>query len=69
MMKVRFIRDFDFSPEALGGRVTIAYKAGMVQSVTRECAGKAIPAGKAVAIKATRKRTFKRKRVGHGQTT
>lgn len=37
-MWFRFDRDFDFSPVERGGRVTIAYKAGMVQNVTRECA-------------------------------
>jgi hypothetical protein len=37
-MWFRFTRNFDFSPAARGGRVTIAYKAGMVQNVTRECA-------------------------------
>jgi hypothetical protein len=37
-MWFRFNRNFDFSPAAKAGRVTIAYKAGMVQNVTRECA-------------------------------
>lgn len=37
-MWFRFDRNFDFSPAALNGRVTIAYKAGMVMNVTRECA-------------------------------
>ena len=40
-MWVRFARDFDFSPAAHGGRVTIAYKAGTVANVTRECERKA----------------------------
>jgi hypothetical protein len=44
-MWVRFTTDYDFSPDAKGGRVTIAYKAGMVQNVTRECAEKAEAAG------------------------
>jgi hypothetical protein len=46
-MWVRFTDDFDFSPAERNGRVTIAYKAGMLQNVTRECAGQAIPQGKA----------------------
>lgn len=46
-MWVRFTSNYDFSPEARGGRVTIAYKAGMVMNVTRECADKALAAGKA----------------------
>ena len=44
-MWFRFDRDFDFSPTAKGGRVTVAYKAGMVQNVTRECAEAAEKAG------------------------
>lgn len=46
-MWVRFTQPYDFSPEAKGGRVTIVYKGG-VHNVTRECADKAIAAGKAV---------------------
>lgn len=42
-----FTADFDFSPVAHGGRVTIAFKAGMRMLVTRECAEAAIAAGKA----------------------
>lgn len=37
-MWFRFDQDFDFSPVERGGRVTIAYKAGMVMNVTRACA-------------------------------
>jgi hypothetical protein len=37
-MWVRFTGDFDFSPAALGGRSTTAYRAGMELNVTRECA-------------------------------
>lgn len=37
MPRVRFLADFDFSPAARGGRVTIAYRAGVVANVTREC--------------------------------
>jgi hypothetical protein len=44
-MWFRFDRDFDFSPAAKAGRVTIAYKAGMVQNVTRECVEAAKCAG------------------------
>ncbi|WP_144223612.1 hypothetical protein [Mesorhizobium amorphae] len=47
-MWVRFTEDFDHSPAALGGRVTTAYKAGMVENVTRECGGAAIAANRAV---------------------
>ncbi|RAZ75834.1 hypothetical protein [Mesorhizobium atlanticum] len=54
-MWVRFIADFDFSPAAHGCRSTTAYKAGMVLNVTRECADKAIDAGKAVAGRKPRK--------------
>lgn len=46
-MWVRFNQRFDFSPAAKDGRVTIVYKGG-VHNVTRECADKAIAAGKAV---------------------
>jgi hypothetical protein len=44
-MWLRFDKDFNFSPDAKAGRVSIAYKAGMVQNVTRECAEKAKAAG------------------------
>lgn len=44
-MWFRFTSDFDFSPAERGGRVTVAYKAGMVQNVTRECADAAEKAG------------------------
>lgn len=47
-MWVRFTEDFDFSPPALGGRVTTAFKAGMVENVTRECATAAFAASRAV---------------------
>ena len=46
-MWVRFTSDFPFSPAARGGRVTVAYKSGMVMNGTRECADKAIAAEKA----------------------
>lgn len=47
-MWVRFMADFDFSPAARRGMVTLAYKQGTVANVTRECASLAIAAGKAV---------------------
>lgn len=54
-MWVRFTADHDFSPAARGGRVTIAYRAGQVLNVTRECATAAIRAGKAVTCQAPQK--------------
>lgn len=53
-MKVTFTADFDFNPEALGGRVTVAYRQGETHTVTRECADKAIAAGKATVVKRKR---------------
>lgn len=49
-MWFRFDKDFDFSPVERGGRVTIAYKEGMIANVTRACAeaAKKIGAGKPV---------------------
>lgn len=44
---IKFSEDFDFSPAASKGLATIAYKAGMRRNVTRECAEKALAAGKA----------------------
>jgi hypothetical protein len=44
-MWFRFDKPFDFSPAERGGRVTVAYKAGMVKNVTRECAEAAKAAG------------------------
>lgn len=44
---IRFTADYDFSPVALKGHVTIAYKAGMVKNVTTECATLAVGADKA----------------------
>jgi hypothetical protein len=57
MTWVRFTANFDFSPAALGGLVTLAYTAGTVDNVTRECAQKAIAAGKAVADESLRPRS------------
>lgn len=47
MVWVKFTLDFDFSPAARKGLVTIAYKAGVTENVTRECADKAVAAGRA----------------------
>ncbi len=49
-MWMKFSRDFDFEPAAHGGRLTLAYKAGAVENVTRECAKKAKEAGAAMSI-------------------
>lgn len=51
-MWVRFLADFDFLPAAMGGRSLIAYKAGVTENVTTECAGLALAAGKAEKTKA-----------------
>lgn len=55
-MWVRFVSSFDFSPVAHGGRVTVAYKAGTVENVTRECADLALAAGKAEKTKSPREK-------------
>lgn len=47
MVWVSFTSDFDFSPAAKKGHVTVAYKAGTTANVTRECADIAIDAKKA----------------------
>lgn len=47
---VRFTKDFDYSPAAKKGWVTLAYKAGAVHNVTRNCAELALAAGKAEEI-------------------
>lgn len=44
-MWVRFTADFDWKPQP---QAITAYKAGMVQNVTRACADAAVSAGKAV---------------------
>ena len=54
MPRFRFTEDFDFSPAALGGRVTTAYKAGMVKTVTSECSELALAAGKGEIVKRTK---------------
>jgi hypothetical protein len=45
MPRVIFTRNFDFNPRAYGGRVTLAFKAGMRVSVTRECKQAALESG------------------------
>lgn len=45
---IRFTKDFDFSPAARKGFVTIAYKAGMLHNVTTPCARVALAANRAV---------------------
>lgn len=54
-MWVKFTKDFDFSPAARKGAVTIAYKAGMEQNVTRECYEAALAVKKAQRLKRTAK--------------
>lgn len=44
-MKFTFTRDFDWSPPALRGTVTTAYKAGTTETVTHECAAAAEAVG------------------------
>ena len=51
-MRVRFTHDFDYKPT---DRSTIAYLAGMEETVKRECGEQAIAAGKAVEVKPTGK--------------
>lgn len=48
MARVKFTADFDYRPTP---SVTIAYLAGMEQTVKRECADQAIAAGKAEEVK------------------
>lgn len=47
MARVLFTRDFDYKPTP---QVTIGYRAGMKKTVKRDCAERAIAAGKAVSI-------------------
>ena len=49
---VRFTEDFDWNPAP---RSTIAYKAGMIQNVTRRCQEAARAAGKVVSAKTPRR--------------
>ncbi|MBN9018728.1 MAG: hypothetical protein J0H11_15045 [Rhizobiales bacterium] len=55
MARVRFLADFDYSPAALRGMVTVAYKAGAEETVTRDCAAAAVKAGKAERLPALKK--------------
>jgi hypothetical protein len=49
MARVRFLADHDYRPTR---RVTIAYKAGFVGTVKRDCADQAVALGKAVDLDA-----------------
>lgn len=53
MSRVRFTAPFDWTPPARP-RVTIAYPVGEF-TVTRDCAAKAVKAGKAVRIKSPKR--------------
>lgn len=48
MARVKFTEDFDYHPTS---NVTVAYLAGMDQTVKRDCADQAIAAGKAEEVK------------------
>ena len=48
--KLRFLSDFDFRPAGRNGQVRVAFMAGMVARVTRECAAAAVAAGAAEAV-------------------
>lgn len=47
MAWVTFTEDFDFSPAARKGLVTLAYRAGTTANVTRECLEQVLAAEKA----------------------
>lgn len=47
-MRVRFTHDYDYKPTS---QSTIGYKAGMEETVKRECGEAAIAAGKAQEVK------------------
>lgn len=49
-MRIRFLADFDWSPPEFGGRVTMAYRKGSEETVTRDCGAAAVAAGRAEAI-------------------
>jgi len=55
MAWVTFTADFDFSPAARKGTVTLAYKAGTTANVTRECLEQAVAAGKATRTTAPKR--------------
>lgn len=46
-MRVRFTADYDYKPTP---QSTIGYKAGMVETVKRECGEQAIAAKKAILV-------------------
>lgn len=48
-MRVRFLRDYDYTP-SLNWRVTLAYPAGFFGSVKRECGEAAIACGAAIEV-------------------
>lgn len=48
-MKVTFLRDFDYSPPAFKGAVTIAYKAGHTYTLPHDHAAAAVEVGAAEA--------------------
>ncbi|MDE4619629.1 hypothetical protein [Sinorhizobium meliloti] len=54
MARVRFTADYDYKPTR---QCTIGYKAGMELTVKRDCAEKAIAAGKAEEIEASGRTT------------
>lgn len=47
MARIRFLDNFDYKPNS---QITIAYLAGMELTVKRECADRAIAAGKAESL-------------------
>lgn len=49
-MRIQFTKDFDYTPSA-ERRVTIAYKAGMTETVKREAGEAAIAAGAGREVK------------------
>ena len=49
---IEFTDDFDFTVPNRAGRITVAYKRGMVENVTRECADRVKAAGKGKATTA-----------------
>jgi hypothetical protein len=50
-MRVRFLRDFDWSPAERKGQDTIAFKAGQELTVRRQAGEAAIAAGAAEEVK------------------
>lgn len=60
-MWLRFIRPFDFDPPAFGGRATVAFPAGHVGRVTRDCAAAALAAGAAFEVTPPRSQIAKGK--------